>query len=112
MIPAERQVLLRQAIQRWFDAAEIPAGDRLAYECLLAVYGTKSISIRILKPEYHLSPVPLDITELVKFFRRWAQSSLRAPSPADDLESSRTWGVSLRRFGRLGRLCDPLVDID
>jgi hypothetical protein len=65
--PAERQVLLRQAIDRWFEAGEIPAGYRLVYECLLAVCGTKSISIRILKPEYHLSPIPRDITELVKF---------------------------------------------
>jgi hypothetical protein len=65
--PAERQVLLRQAIDRWFEVGEIPSGHRLAYECLLAVCGTKSISIRILKPEYHLSPVPRDVTELVKF---------------------------------------------
>jgi hypothetical protein len=65
--PTERQVLLRQAIERWFEAGEIPSGHKLTYECLLAVCGTKSISIRILKPEYHLSPVPRDITELAKF---------------------------------------------
>lgn len=64
---AERQVLLRQAIDRWFETGEIPSRHKLAYECLLAVCGTKSISIRILKPEYHLSPVPRDIMELVKF---------------------------------------------
>jgi len=64
---AERQVLLQQAISRWFETGDIPSAHRLAHECLLAVCGTKSISIRILKPEYHLSPVPRDITELVKF---------------------------------------------
>ncbi|HEY5706185.1 MAG TPA: hypothetical protein VIS96_11490 [Terrimicrobiaceae bacterium] len=65
--PIERQVLLRHAIERWFEAGEIPSGHKLAYECLLAVCGTKTISIRILKPEYHLSPVAREITELVKF---------------------------------------------
>jgi hypothetical protein len=65
--PTERQVLLRQAIERWFDTGEIPSGHKLIYECLIAVCGTKSINIRILKPEYHLSPVPCDVTELVKF---------------------------------------------
>jgi hypothetical protein len=65
--PTERQVLLRQIIERWFETGEIPSGHKLTYECLLAVCGTKGISIRILKPEYHLTPVPRDITELVRF---------------------------------------------
>ena len=65
--PSERQVLLRQAVERWFQAGSIPTGHKLAYECLLALCGTKSVSIRILKPEYHLSALPRDITELVKF---------------------------------------------
>lgn len=65
--PTERQVLLRQVIERWFEAGDIPSGHKLVYECLLAVCGTKSIGIRILKPEYHLNPIPRDIMELVKF---------------------------------------------
>lgn len=63
----ERQVLLKQAVERWFEAAEIPTGHLLAYECLLAVCGKKTIGVRILKPEYQLSPQPHDIMELVKF---------------------------------------------
>jgi hypothetical protein len=65
--PTERQILLRQVIERWFETGEIPSGHKLIHECLLAVCGTKGISIRILKPEYHLSPVPRDIAELVRF---------------------------------------------
>ncbi len=63
----ERQILLKQAVERWFEAAEIPSGHLLAYECLLAVCGKKTIGVRILKPEYQLSPQPHDIMELVKF---------------------------------------------
>src|SRR5260221_566626 len=62
----EGPVLLRQSIKGRLEAGGIPSGHKLAYECLLAVCGTKTISIRILKPEYHLSPVPREITELVK----------------------------------------------
>ncbi len=65
--PVERQVLLRQATDRWFEEETIPSGHKLAYEVLIALCGSKGLNVRILKPEYHLSPTGRDIMEMVKF---------------------------------------------
>lgn len=67
--PTERQVLLGQAVQRWFQPGQnIPRGYELAFECLIALFGTKTANVRILKPEYHLRAGSHDIMDLVKKF--------------------------------------------
>lgn len=67
--PTERQVLLGQAVQRWFQPGQnIPRGHELAFECLIALFGTKTVNVRILKPEYHLRAGSHDIMDLVKKF--------------------------------------------
>lgn len=67
--PTERHVLLGQAVNRWFQPGQnIPRGYELAYECLIALFGTKTANIRILKPEYHLRAGSHDIMDLVKKF--------------------------------------------
>ncbi len=67
--PTERQVLLGQAVDRWFQTGQnIPRGHELAYECLIALCGTKGANIRILKPEYHLRAGSHDIMDIVNIF--------------------------------------------
>ena len=67
--PTERQVLLGQAVDRWFQPGQnIPRGHELAFECLIALCGTKAANIRILKPEYQLRAGSHDIMDLVKKF--------------------------------------------
>jgi archaellum component FlaC len=66
--PAERHVLLGQVVDRWFQPPQnIPCGYMLAFECLLALCGTKTANVRILKPEYQLRAVSHDIMDLVIF---------------------------------------------
>ena len=67
--PTERHVLLGQAVERWFQPGQnIPRGHDLAFECLIALCGTKTANIRILKPEYQLRAGSHDIMDLVKKF--------------------------------------------
>lgn len=67
--PTERQVLLGQAVDRWFRPEQnIPRGHELAFECLIALCGTKTANIRILKPEYQLRAGSHDIMDLVRKF--------------------------------------------
>ena len=66
--PTERHVLLGQAVERWFQPGQnIPRGYDLAFECVVALCGTKTANIRILKPEYQLRAGSYDIMALVKF---------------------------------------------
>ncbi len=66
--PKERHILLGQAVDRWFDRDQsIPRGADLAFQCLLALCGTKAASVRILKPEYELRAESHDIMDLVVF---------------------------------------------
>jgi len=64
---AERFTLLGQTLETWYAREKIPTGHELAFACVYAVCGAKSIIVKLLKPEYHLSPVPHEITDLVKF---------------------------------------------
>lgn len=67
--PAERHVLLGQAVERWFQPGQnIPSGFELAFECLIALCGTKTANVRILKPEYQLRAGSHDIMDLVNKF--------------------------------------------
>jgi hypothetical protein len=67
--PTERHVLLGQAVDRWFQPAQnIPRGAELAFQCLLALCGTKTANVRILKPEYNLRAASHDIMALVQEF--------------------------------------------
>lgn len=66
--PTERHVLLSQAVDRWFQPDQnIPRGHALAFQCLIALCGTKTANIRILKPEYQLRAASHDIMDLVIF---------------------------------------------
>lgn len=66
--PTERHVLLGQAVDRWFHPEQnIPRGYELAFQCLIALCGTKTANVRILKPEYQLRAASHDIMELVVF---------------------------------------------
>jgi hypothetical protein len=64
---AERHNLLLQALEGWYERNNIPMGSGLAFACVYAVCGAKSVTVRMLKPEYHLSPVPHEITDMIKF---------------------------------------------
>ena len=64
---AERSALLGQALETWYAREKIPTGHELAFACVYAVCGAKSIIVKLLKPEYHLSPIQHEITDLVKF---------------------------------------------
>lgn len=67
--PTERQVLLGQTVDRWFQPEQnIPRGAELAFQCLLALCGTKTANVRILKPEYNLRAGSHDIMALVQEF--------------------------------------------
>jgi len=64
---AERYALLGQALETWYERGNIPTGSGLAFACVYAVCGAKAVTVRMLKPEYHLSPVLHEITDLIKF---------------------------------------------
>lgn len=67
--PTERHVLLGQTVDCWFHPAQnIPRGAELAFQCLLALCGTKTANVRILKPEYNLRAASHDIMALVQEF--------------------------------------------
>lgn len=64
---AERAHYLNLAMQNWYDTNSIPHGHVLAFQCLLAVCGTKTIGIKMLKPEYVPVATTHDIVEMMKF---------------------------------------------
>jgi len=64
---AERAHYLNAAMQSWYDTNSIPHGHSLAFQCLLAVCGTKMIGIKMLKPEYVPTATAHDIVEMMKF---------------------------------------------
>ena len=67
--PTERHVLLGQTVDRWFHPEQnIPRGYELAFQCLLALCGTKTANVRILKPEYQLRAASHDVMDLVTKF--------------------------------------------
>ena len=63
----ERAHHLNTAMQTWYDNNSIPHGHVLAFHCLMAVCGTKTIGIKMLKHEYIATATPHDIVDLMKF---------------------------------------------
>lgn len=65
----ERKQRLGLLLNGWIREAgeSIPDGVSLAYETLMAVLGDRSITMKILKPEYQLLPETYDIAGLHKF---------------------------------------------
>jgi hypothetical protein len=65
----ERRLRLTQLLNTWIRSAgdDIPEGVALAYAALMVVLGDRSITMKILKPEYRLQSTTYDISELHKF---------------------------------------------
>lgn len=65
----ERRQRLTQLLNTWIRSAgeKIPDGVALAYAALMVVLGDRSITMKILKPEYRLQSTTYDIADLHKF---------------------------------------------